>query len=637
MALGQEYKTYIIHMDKSKTTNFEHVVNSINKLSSQDDNEEEDLVPPKLLYTYQTVMNGFAVALSTKQLDINSSEEYLSTRDGNGHGTHTASTAAGNIVQNAGLFGYAKGAAAGMRYTSRIAAYKVCWEKGCADSDVMAAVDAAVADGVDVLSVSLGGAPKKYDEDTFAIATFGAIEKGVIVSCSAGNSGPDISSVTNTAPWIMTVAASYTDRNFPTTVLLGDGQSFHGSSLYSGEPTKQVSIVDANSVNISSSKYCVSGSLNQKLVEGKIVLCQHGQTARAEKGEVVKEAKGAGMLLLNSKYEGEEIFADPHVLPASALGAKASQAIRKYLNSTENPTAQIIFNGTTYNNLAPVMAAFSSRGPSSVGSDVIKPDITAPGMNILAAWPAVVSPTELSSDTRRVQFNIISGTSMSCPHISGISALIKSVHNDWSPAAIKSALMTTAYTIANDKAPITDIAYSDGSATATPFAFGSGHVNPERAVDPGLVYNITTTDYLNYLCSLGYTKDQISKFSKGLNFTCPTLISLMQPGDLNYPSFAVDLSRITRTSITYKRTVTNVGSNATAVYKVKVNQQPNGVSVLVSPSTLRFTKKGQKLSYNVIFVPLIEEVEEDYSFGSLVWVSGRYVVRSPIAVTWKNV
>ncbi|KAM7275556.1 hypothetical protein ACFE04_017422 [Oxalis oulophora] len=678
VAPSMDHQTYIIHLDKTKITNFQNLLDSIAQLSTQD---EENSLPPQLLYAYETAIHGFAIKLSTKQLEslkkingfisatpdeilslhttstpkflglqkiigariffkgyeaaagsINTSIEYKSPRDRDGHGTHTASTAAGNLVENANFFGQAKGNAAGIRYTSRIAVYKVCWKQGCASSDIIAGIEAAVSDGVDVLSLSLGGSAKPYDMDNIAIGAFGATQKGVIVSSSAGNSGPFKSSVSNTAPWIMTVAASYLDRRFPTTVKLGNGKTFEGSSLYFGKPTKQLPIFSGNSTL---SKYCFSGSLTPEQVKGKIVVCIRGLNGRNEKGEVVKKAKGSGMLLVNSKNGGEELFADAYVLPASALGAKAGEEIGKYLNSSHTPTAQIIFKGTTFDNLAPVMAAFSSRGPNPVGPDVIKPDITAPGMNILAAWPSIISPTELETDPRRVQFNIISGTSMSCPHMSGIAALIKSVHKEWSPAAIKSAIMTTAYTIANNKAPIVDISSEDGSTAATPFTFGSGHVNPESATDPGLIYDITTSDYLNYLCTLNYTKDQISKFSKGSSFKCPK--NRQSSGNLNYPSFAVNLSGIsknatTTTTTTYKRTVTNVGNTA-ATYKVKI-EQPMGVSVTVHPTTLKFKKIGQKLSYKVSFV-MQGKIPSDYSFGSLVWISGKYVVRSPIAITWQ--
>lgn len=741
--------TYVIHMDKSKIAAnhspgsvrqfYEAVIDSINKFSSQQEDQEQETTPPQILYAYENAISGFSAKLSTKQLKsletvdgflsatpdelltlhttysphflglesgiglwdatnlakdvivgvidtgiwpehiafqdtgmppvpsrwkggceegtkfsqsncnnkligaraffkgyesvvgrINETVDYRSPRDAQGHGTHTASTAAGNIVANANLFGLARGKAAGMRYTSRIAAYKACWSLGCSSSDILAAIDKAVADGVDVLSLSLGGSSRPYYRDTVAIASFGATQSGVFVSCSAGNSGPSISTVDNTAPWIMTVAASYTDRSFPAIVKLGNGHSFEGSSLYSGKGSKQLPLVFGKTAGVSGAEYCINGSLNRKLVKGKIVICQRGLNSRTGKGEQVKLAGGAGMLLLNSDKEGEELIADAHVLPAATLGASAGKAVKKYVNSTKRPTASIVFKGTVFGNPAPVIASFSSRGPSLVGHDVIKPDVTAPGVNILAAWPATTSPSMLKSDDRRVLFNIISGTSMSCPHVSGLAALLKSVHEDWSTAAIKSALMTTAYTLNNRNSPIADVGGSSDTPLATAFAFGSGHVDPESASDPGLIYDIATEDYLDYLCSLNYTSLQLALFAGG-NFTCPNP-SAFHPGKLNYPSFAVNFKgNVKNMSLEYERSVTNVGTSY-CTYAVKV-EEPNGVLVTITPPILSFQKIGEILSYKVTFVSLRGASNE--SFGSLTWVSGKYAVKSPIAVTWQ--
>ncbi|XWS32263.1 hypothetical protein CRYUN_Cryun23aG0145100 [Craigia yunnanensis] len=559
---------------------------------------------------------------------INETEEYLSARDTSGHGTHTASTAAGNLVENANLFGLANGSAAGMRYTARIAVYKVCWP-GCTTVDVLTAAVQAIEDGVDVLSISLGSTSvaAPYYEDHSAIASFWAFTNGIFVTFSAGNSGPHKYTALNTAPWIMTVAASTIDRSFPAIVKLGNGQTFEGSSLYTGEATKPLPIVYGKTAGGKAAEYCIAGSLNPKLVKGKIVICEEGVIIGAEKGEQVKLAGGVGMIQLST--EGEDLASEVHILPVTLIGALASKAIKKYVNSTKAPTASIAFKGTTYSNRAPMVAAFSSRGPNLVGPDVIKPDVTAPGVDILAAWPAVTSPSSLKNDKRRVLFNIISGTSMACPHVSGIAALLKSKHKNWSPAAIKSALMTTAYTIDNRGKPIADLAFY---GSATPFAFGSGHVDPVKASHPGLIYDITAENYIYYLCSLKYNASQISLFVD--DFTCPKKAT-MQPGDLNYPSFAVNFEgKAQNITVTYKRTVTNVGIPR-STYKVSV-QEPKAVSVIVKPKILSFKKLGEKLSYKVSFIGLGRtKTVASSSFGSLVWVSGNYRVRSPIAVTWK--
>ncbi|URE26511.1 subtilisin-like protease-like [Musa troglodytarum] len=473
---------------------------------------------------------------------INETSEYRSARDSQGHGTHTASTAAGNIVAGASLLGNAKGSAKGMRTGS-------------------------------TFCLSLGGGSREYYSDSVAIAAFGAVRKGVFISCSAGNSGPYESTVSNTAPWIMTVAASYLDRRFPTSVKLGDGRTFEGASLYAGKPTELVPIAYGDTAGGRGARFCIAGSLSSKRVMGKMVLCDRGLISRTEKGEQVKLAGGVAMLLLNSEEQGEELFADLHVLPASSVGAAATTAIKSYIASSKTPTAMITFQGTVYGKTAPMMAAFSSRGPSLVGPDIIKPDVTAPGMAILAAWPPSVSPSLVDSDQRRVNFNIISGTSMSCPHVSGLAALLKSLHLDWSPAAIRSALMTTAFAVDSKNASIIDV--STG-LPATPFVLGSGHVDPEKASKPGLIYDIAPDDYLNYLCSLKYTPQQLATFSRK-KYNCPKN-KIIRARDLNYPSFAVlfDGGR-KKSTLTHTRTVTNVGQ-AQCRYTVNV-REPQGVRI----------------------------------------------------------
>uniref|UniRef100_A0A7N0T0A9 Subtilisin-like protease SBT1.1 n=1 Tax=Kalanchoe fedtschenkoi TaxID=63787 RepID=A0A7N0T0A9_KALFE len=560
---------------------------------------------------------------------INRTEEFLSPRDSHGHGTHTASTAAGNRIAGASMLRFANGTASGISPGSRIAAYKACWAQGCASSDLMAAIDRAVADGVDVLSLSLGGFPKPYYGDSIAIASFGAVQKGVFVSCSAGNLGPLSSSVSNTAPWIMTVGASSMDRHFPAFVKLGSGRQLIGSSLYPGEGADKLPVVYRQSAGGDGAEFCTNGTLDRRLVKGKIVVCEYGIISRTAKGAEVKKAGGAGMLLLNHENAGEELLADAHVLPAASLGASAAKILGSYLNSS-NPTASMSFKGTTYGDLAPRVSAFSSRGPNAVDLDVIKPDVIAPGLNILAAWPPTISPSMLDSDKRRVNFNILSGTSMSCPHVSGAAALLKSVHPRWSPAAIKSALMTTAYTVNNRLLPISDSSGSAPAKDGTPFTFGSGHVDPERASDPGLIYDMSATDYLRYLCGLNYSSSQISAFAGG-NFTCPPN-PISHSGRLNYPSFAVNFIS-PNTSLIHTRTVTNVGE-APSTYRLQV-VAPEGVRVSVQPRTLPFRNLGQKLSYRVRFTSLKSfSGATGPSFGSIMWVSGHYRVRSPVAIAW---
>ncbi|CAN6876394.1 unnamed protein product [Brassica oleracea] len=564
---------------------------------------------------------------------INETTDFRSARDAQGHGTHTASTAAGDIVRKASYLGVAKGRfASGMRFSSRIAAYKACWALGCASTDVLAAIDRAILDGVDVISLSLGGSSRPFYVDPIAIAAFGAMQKNVFVSCSAGNSGPAKSTVSNGAPWLMTVAASYTDRTFPAIVRIGTGKKIVGSSLYKGRGFENLSLAfNTTAGGGSGAEFCVRNSLRRELVEGKIVICLRGAGGRTTKGEEVKQNGGVAMLLVSRVVEGEELLADPHVLPAVSIGYSDGVVLLKYIaggGGTANATvASIGFRGTEYGARAPIVAAFSSRGPSVAGPEIVKPDISAPGLNILAGWSPFSSPSLLRSDQRRVQFNIISGTSMACPHVSGIAALIKSVHGDWSPAMIKSALLTTASTTDNRNQPIGDMGAGPNSA-ATAFDFGAGHVDPTRAVDPGLVYDLSTVDYLNYLCSLDYTSERILLFS-GTNYTCPA-----SPGDLNYPSFAVNLANGAKlkTVRSYRRTVTNVGSPA-CEYMAHV-EEPKGVEVRVEPKVLKFQKVRERLSYTVTFAAEASR-NSSSSFGALVWISDKHKVRSPLAVTWE--
>ncbi|KAK4782669.1 hypothetical protein SAY86_007043 [Trapa natans] len=341
--------------------------------------------------------------------------EAESPRDHDGHGTHTASTAAGSQVANASLLGYASGTARGMAIHARVASYKVCWSSGCFGSDILGAIDQAIVDGVDVLSMSLGGGSGPYYRDTIAIGAFTAMERGILVSCSAGNSGPSRASLANVAPWIMTVGAGTLDRDFPAYAVIGDRRRFTGVSLYSGPGMgeKQVRLFYSKGSN-SSGNLCLQGSLDPSLVRGKVVLCDRGVNARVEKGAVVRDAGGVGMILANMAANGEELVADSHLLPAVALGRKMGDLVRNYVTSDPNPTALLSFGGTVLNvRPSPVVAAFSSRGPNLVTPQILKPDVIGPGVNILAAWSEAVGPTGLGKDTRRTQFNIMSASHLS--------------------------------------------------------------------------------------------------------------------------------------------------------------------------------------------------------------------------------
>lgn len=564
---------------------------------------------------------------------IDESKESKSPRDDDGHGTHTASTAAGSVVEGASLFGYASGTARGMATRARVAVYKVCWIGGCFSSDILMAMEKAIDDNVNVLSMSLGGGMSDYYKDSVAIGAFAAMEKGILISCSAGNAGPSSFSLSNVAPWITTVGAGTLDRDFPAYVSLGNGQNYSGVSLYKGNtlPSKLSPFVYAGNVsNATNGNLCMMGTLTPEKVAGKIVLCDRGVNARVQKGDVVKAAGGLGMVLSNTAANGEELVADAHLIPATAVGQKSGDAIKKYLFSDPNPTATILFEGTKVGiEPSPVVAAFSSRGPNSITPKILKPDLIAPGVNILAGWSGAVGPTGLSTDTRRAAFNIISGTSMSCPHVSGLAALLKGAHPEWSPAAIRSALMTTAYVAYKNGQKLQDIATGKAS---TPFDHGAGHVDPVSALNPGLVYDLTADDYLGFLCALNYTESQINSLARR-KFTCDSN-KKYSVTDLNYPSFAVniDTTQSSGSSVfKYSRTLTNVGSPGT--YKVSISSPGPGVKISVEPPVLSFTQVNEKKSYTVTFT-VSSMPPSTNSFARLEWSDEKHIVGSPIAIAW---
>ncbi|CAN4075956.1 unnamed protein product [Withania somnifera] len=542
--------------------------------------------------------------------------------DENGHGTHTASTAAGGFVKGADVYGNAKGTAVGIAPLAHLAIYKVCDSFGCSNSDILAAMDAAIDDGVDILSLSLGASSNPFYDDQIALGAYSATKRGILVSCSAGNSGPYDSTLSNEAPWILTVGASTLDRKLKATVKLGNQKIFEGESAFhpKGHSSTFSPLYDpSRNATDFDSPYCGTGTLNDPEIKGKIVVCMvGGGYSRVEKGQAVKDAGGVGMIVFSTADDGFTKFADPHILPALYITYKDGMEILDYINSTSQPIARISFQGTIIEDKeAPVVAAFSSRGPNLASRGILKPDIIGPGVNILAAWPTSVDNKTNTKST----FNIISGTSMSCPHLSGVAALLKSTHPTWSPAAIKSAIMTTANTVNLADNPILD----ERLLPANIFAIGAGHINPSRANDPGLIYDIQFKDYLPYLCGLNYTNRQVGNLEQR-KVDC-NKVKHIPEAQLNYPSFSITLGEISQT---YTRTVTNVGEVKSS-YSVEI-ASPAGVSVIVKPSTLKFSKLNQKLKYQVTFTRKDNSTNSGIVQGFLKWTSNQYSVRSPIAV-----
>ncbi|MEV6526006.1 S8 family peptidase [Longispora sp. NPDC051575] len=534
--------------------------------------------------------------------------EHRSPLDYDGHGSHTASTAAGNNNVTAVVNGVPVGQISGMAPAARIAAYKVCWEvdnagnASCSTADSVAAIDQATADGVDVINYSISGS-LTTNVDPVAIAFYNAAKAGVFIATSAGNSGDQGASTNaHNAPWNMTVAASTHDRNWSAKTTLGNGASYTGVGLgpvVPSAPLVPASAVGKDGANANEVRLCFVGTLDPAKAAGKIVVCDRGTNGRTDKSQAVKDAGGVGMLLLNTS--ANSLNADFHFVPTIHLDNVAGAAVRAYLAGA-SPTASFAA-GTPVPGRAPSMAAFSSRGPGRVSNgDLLKPDITAPGVDVLA----VVSPDSSNGNG----FGTLSGTSMSSPHIAGLGALLKSKHQDWGPMAIKSALMTTASQKDNAGQPI----QRDG-VNATPFDFGAGHVVPGSAFDPGLVYLSTYNDWDRFLCA---TEDALKLDCDG--------VPKRDASSLNYPSIAIgDLPGVQ----TVTRRVTNVTST-NAIYHLDV-EAPPGFTVEVTPTKLVVPAGGYD-DYKVKFTRTTAPFNV-FQFGSLTWHDKPgHKVRSPIAV-----
>ncbi|XP_045797393.1 subtilisin-like protease SBT3 [Trifolium pratense] len=548
-----------------------------------------------------------------------------SARDNIGHGTHTSSTVAGNYVDGASYFGYAKGIARGIAPKAKIAMYKVIWQEGRLASDVLAGMDQAIIDGVDVISISMGFDDTPLFEDPIAIASFAAMEKGIVVSSSAGNAGPQLGTLHNGIPWLITAAAGTIDRTFGTLVL-GNGQNIIGWTLFPANAiVENLPLVYNNTVSS-----CNSVELLSQLNKQVIILCDESMS-NSNTNSVFEQIR---VVAATSMFGAVFISDNPGLIdtrllysPSIVIKPKDAEYVINYAKSIKNPTASIKFQQTFVGTKpAPAAAHYSSRGPSHYFPWILKPDIMAPGSRVLAAYiptrPSARIGTNvyLSSD-----YTFMSGTSMSCPHVSGVVALLKSAHPQWSVAAIRSSLITTASPLDNTQYPIRDNGYP--SQYASPLAIGAGEIDPNRAMNPGLIYDATPQDYVNFLCGLKFTKNQILTITRSNSYDCenPSL-------DLNYPSFIALYSNKTRSMVhKFKRTVTNVGDGA-ATYRAKLTY-PKGSVVKVSPDILNFSYINEKRSY-YINIKYVMYKNENVSFGDLVWIedAGTHTVRSPIVI-----
>jgi subtilisin family serine protease len=531
--------------------------------------------------------------------------DYLSPRDGEGHGSHTSSTAAGNYGVDVTIDGNDLGQASGMAPGAKVAMYKVCWDgkapipDGCFDSDSVAAINDAVADGVDVLNYSIGGTTESSDLDPVAQAFRGAANAGVFVANSAGNSGPGASTLDHPAPWVTTVAAATFRRAFQA-VELGNGDRYVGASTTPSLATA-APLVTALSVKLAGATdhdaaLCFAGTLDPTQASGKVVLCDRGVNARIDKGFEVKRAGGVGLVLANTSPNS--LNGDYHPVPAVHVDDTDGAAIKAYIASATPAvpaTAKIVPltpDELTAAPQVPEITDFSSRGPSTTtGGDILKPDIAAPGNDVVAA---VAPPFNHGRS-----FDFLSGTSMASPHIAGIGALIMARHPSWSPSEVKSAIMTSA----GDTV----------SSADDPFAQGAGFVNPNGAADPGLVYPTSPREWRQYMVG------------QGIHFLPPNdTLTPISGSQLNQASIGIGSLP---GSATVTRHVRNVGSSA-ATYTA--NASVPGFATTVSPSTLTL-EPGEDASFDVTFSRTGANFDA-WAKGSLTWSDGSHRVRIPVAL-----
>ncbi|CAI0447408.1 unnamed protein product [Linum tenue] len=543
---------------------------------------------------------------------LTSNKDVMSPRDTQGHGSHTASTAAGNFVAKASMEGLGKGTARGGVPSARIAVYKICWSEGCYDADVLAAFDDAISDGVDIISISIGGT-KAYDyfTDATAIGSYHAMKHGILTSVSAGNEGPELGTVTNVAPWLLSVAAITVDRKFVTKVKLGNGRVFKGTSINTFDHGGKMYpvVYGGNAPNstggFNASMDCSSNTLSKKRVKGRIVLCDS-----VNSGEGPAAAGAAGSIMLAQE---QQLVASNFPLPASTVSG--SDEISRYVMEKRNPTATIFRTVEKKSEASRIVPWFSSRGPNAITPNILKPDIAAPGVDILAAYSRGKTVTGIEGDKRVVSYNILSGTSMACPHATGAAALVKSFHPNWSPAALRSALMTTvaASPVSRDQNPDAE------------FAYGAGLINLKKAANPGLIYDAREHDYVEFLCGQGYNATEI-KLVTSKAVDCSDVGKKIHAWNLNYPSFTLSGKPEGTVKRVFRRTVTNVGKGHSK-YKAKVISSKE-LKIKVNPKVLRFKDVGETISFRVTVKAKLKQ--SGIISGVLVWSDGSHKVRSPV-------
>ncbi|KAL3634164.1 hypothetical protein CASFOL_021218 [Castilleja foliolosa] len=553
-----------------------------------------------------------------------------SARDHGGHGTHVASIAAGNYVNNVSFFGYAPGTARGVAPRARIAVYKVNWPGGVS-SDLLAGIDQAVADGVDIISISLGPHEINLYENPLSIASFGAREKGILVALSGGNRGPSVRTVRSGIPWAVVVASGTVDRWLAGTITLGNGRTITGWTTFPGRAlVRNLPLVFNETLSA-----CNSAQLLAEAPEQSIIVCNVSLGTTDFVGMLSYLSNTnvrAAIIIDDGTSDNPNVFrSNLFPFPGVVIRQAEARVVTEYVSISNAPTATIDFQQTilgTGPRAAPALSDTSSRGPGRSYELILKPDVMAPGVLILAAYHPYTARVRIGNNIYlSTDYILLSGTSMACPHVSGLAALLKAAHPDWSPAAIQSAMMTTANILDNTNQPIKDMAFDNRSAS--PLGIGSGMIDPNRALNPGLVYDASIQDLVNLVCSMNFTRNQTQTIVRS-SYNCSNPSS-----DLNYPSFVATYNsaevgrQLTRR---FRRTVTNV-ENGGSTYSVRV-VVPVNTTVRVSPQTLVFRQKNEKQSYS-LSIRYRGDLDTDHRDGSITWIesTGKHTVRSPIMVS----
>jgi len=555
--------------------------------------------------------------------------EIFSARDVDGHGTHIATTAAGNKAK-ATIFGTYLGSVEGMAPRARIATYKACWLRpggtraACNTSDLANAIDQAVADGVDIINYSVGSSLFTITAPD-DIALIGAARAGVLAVVAAGNEGPNLQTITSPAsnPAVITVAASSRDGNHALEALQVKSPAGVAGKYAVKEAAFTPALADRDPIEATlvlvddgddtlpdgGTGTTIDGCqaiVNSDEVADKIAFIQRGGCDFDIKVQNAEDAGAVAVLVFNLSGDPIVMTGDAGAdIPALMIGAADGTLLLDEIDAGRS--VEIVLDKgffLTVDDTGNVMGNFSSRGPGTV-QDILKPDVTAPGINILAGH----TPDSVATAPGEY-FQFLTGTSMSTPHVAGVAALLRQGHPDWGPAVIKSALMTTARQ---------DVRMPDDTPII-PFDYGTGHIVPNDAYDPGLVFDMTADDYDTFSCAIG-SPDVDQARCDGLTAAGTSFA----PTDLNQPNISV--SRLT-TSQTIRRRVTNV-SDSSETYNAEI-EFPPGVSVTVTPAALT-VGPGQSAEYDVTLT-FTDGPQDIYRFGAINWTSNEHRVRSVIAV-----